>query len=393
VRSLGASSPRLSRWLPTSLLVLAGLSFLLALWDIASTTSLGENDFVGYWSAAYLLRDGQNPYNPELMKITQQTKLHTRQDSTIMAWNPPTLFVFLLPLTWLSFIQAKYAWLLVNLTMIVTSAIRLVNIYLPVRKPKHILVILLFVMIFPPVLAGIFMGQVTFLVFFGLVFCITLIKKEKWFWAGASLILTTIKPHLVILPALYIFVLMAVNRKLNGWIGFIVAGCSCAIALFLLRPLWIQDLIGLSTIAPVQWATPTIGGLIRYLGISNTARYLIILFLPLPFLLVRHRNILSMELSVALLTLLTIPVTFFGWSYDQTLLLIPIIQVFSWLTQPGMRSIKATGVLAIILAVGFNIYQRAISTNDVYYVCVPLFWWLLFGLTWYFISPLYIKHE
>ena len=114
-----------------------------------------------------------------------------------MAWNPPTLFVFLLPLTWLSFIQAKYAWLLVNLTMIVTSAIRLVNIYLPVRKPKHILVILLFVMIFPPVLAGIFMGQVTFLVFFGLVFCITLIKKEKWFWAGASLILTTIKPHLV----------------------------------------------------------------------------------------------------------------------------------------------------------------------------------------------------
>ena len=29
------------------------------------------------------------------------------------------------------------------------------------------------------------MGQVTFLVFWGLVACRTLIKKEQWFWAGA----------------------------------------------------------------------------------------------------------------------------------------------------------------------------------------------------------------
>jgi hypothetical protein len=89
--------------------------------------------------------------------------------------------------------------------------------------------------------------------------------------------------------------------------------------LLLLRPCLIADLQGSTVVAGVGWATSTLGGLISYLGFSNAARYLIILFLPLPFLLAKHSDTFRLELSVALLTLLTVPTTFFGWSYDQAI--------------------------------------------------------------------------
>jgi len=137
--------------------------FFSSLWDITSTTNLGENDFVGYWSATYLLRHAQNPYDPELMEITQRTQLQTDLDSTIMAWNPPSLFVFLLPLTRLSFVTAKFVWLIINLAVVMAASLMLTRIYFPANNPRTTLIYLLFVVIFPPVVSGLYMGQVTFL--------------------------------------------------------------------------------------------------------------------------------------------------------------------------------------------------------------------------------------
>ncbi len=303
-----------------------------------------------------------------------------------MAWNPPTLFVFLLPLAWLSFKSAKFAWLMINLIIVITATLMLVDIYLPVKNTKFILASLLFALIFPPVFTGLYMGQVTFLVFLGLVASMALIKKEQWFWAGAALVLTTIKPHLAILSVIYLLIYMAQQRKFKGWIGLFFSAIFCMVLLFLFTPNWLNDLIGLTTIAPVNWATPTIGGILRYKGITDSARYLIILFLPLPFILAKYHRKFSMGFSVALLTLITVPVTFFGWSYDQTMLLIPIVLVFSWLAQFKKWFAVTMMAIAIVLSIGVNLYERILSTNDVYYFWVPLFWWLIFASAWYHFS-------
>jgi hypothetical protein len=86
---------------------------------------------------------------------------------------------------------------------------------------------------------------------------------------------------------------------------------TCMLILLLLRPGLIADLQGSTVGAGVAWATSTLGGLISYLGFSNAARYLIILFLPLPFLLAKNSDTFRLEL-VALLTLLTVPTIFSG---------------------------------------------------------------------------------
>lgn len=369
-------------------LVLIAVLFLVTIRDIAYTTTFGEYDFVGYWSATYLFRNGENPYDPELMEITQDTKLETSQDYTIMAWNPPTLFVFLLPLTWLSFLQAKFVWLIINLAIVISAGLILANLYGPAKNVKFILASLLFAMLFPPVISGLFMGQVTFLVLFGLTASMALIKKGAWFQAGMALILTTVKPHLVVLPLIYLLLHMAQQRQFKGWLGFLSSGIICISILFIFRSNWISDLIGLSMIAPVNWATPTIGGLLSSLRITDSARYLILLFVPLPVLLAWHHKKYSMEFSTALLTLITIPVTFFGWNYDQSLLLIPIAQIFGWLAQSKKHFSKALAIIVIGASLVANGYLRLLSINDMFFVWVPLFWWIIFALVWhYYQSP------
>ena len=338
---------------------------------------------MGYWSATYLFHNGENPYSVDLMTAVQRMEVQSTLGVTIMSWNPPILFVFLLPLAWMSFSTAKFVWLLINLSLIVTAGLMLTDIYMQMASPRVKLIFLIFIIGFPAVIAGLYMGQVTFLVFWALVACVTLIKKEQWFWAGAILILAAIKPHITILSVMYLLVYMAKQRKWKGWMGLALTGLACLIVLFLFRPTLLHDLLGETVVASVPWATSTVGGLLSYLGLSNAARYLIFLFLPLPFLLAIYSESLRVELSVALLTLITVPITFFGWSYDQTVLLIPIAQVFAWLTRSRY---KIPIIACIACAMAINYYQRLLIINDTYYVWVPLFWWVIFGIVWRSIS-------
>ena len=376
-----------------SLIFLLGFVLLPLLWEITSKTKVGEGDLIGYWSATYLLHNGQNPYDPKLLDSTQHVQMQTGLDYTIMAWNPPTLFVFLLPLAWLSFTTAKSVMLLMNLIIVLAMSLTLSRLYLLTSNIRLMLAYMILAMSLPQVISGLYMGQVTFFVFLGLVSSMALIKKGQWFWAGAVLVLTSIKPHMVILAVIYLLILMAQHGKFKGWAGLIIAGIVCVIVLFVFRFSWINDYLGETAIAPVNWATPTIGGLLSYLHISEYGKYLIILFLPLPFLLARYQATISMEFSVALLTLITVPATFFGWSYDQIILLIPIAQIFNWTSRLNHKLFNFWLTIAIISALILNYWQRLLNTNDVYYLWVPLFWCVIFGLTWYLNSTKSTTHE
>jgi hypothetical protein len=390
---LKALNQKKLQWLLFSLMLLIGFISLKLLWNVTSTTNVGGGDFTGYWSATYLFHNGQNPYDPNLLEFTQHVQMQSGLDYTIMAWNPPTLFVFLLPLAWLPFTTAKFVMLLMNLIIVLGTSLMLSRLYLPTNNMRLILIYLMLAISMPQVISGLFMGQVTFFVLLGLVSSMALIKKGQWFWAGAVLVFTSIKPHMAILAVIYLLILMAQHRQYKGWLGLIVAGIVCVIVLFVFRFSWINDLLGETAIAPVNWATPTIGGLLSYHHITEYGRYLIILLLPLPFLLSRYQTTISMEFSVALLTLITVPFTFFGWSYDQTILLIPIAQIFGLTSRLNNKTFNFWLALTVIIALVSNYWQRLFNTNDVYYFWVPLFWCLIFGLAWYLYSIKSKSHD
>lgn len=332
-----------------------------------------------YWAATYLIRHGQNPYNLELIKEIQAAQVHGRPEVHTIAWNPPFLFVFLLPFAWMPFLVAKFAWLITSIVIVVTAALMLIYVYMKDASPRVKLTFVVFAVVFPAVITGLYMGQVTFLVFWGLVASLFLIKKEQWFWAGAALILTSIKPHIVLLAGIYIVVYMARQRKYQGWAGLVTAGVVGFALLLFLAPDLINNLMGETSVAAGRWATSTIGGLLGYLNITETARYLFLLLLPLPVYMAMHPERFSVELSVALLTLINLPTTFYGWSYDQTILLIPIAQVFSWLTRSKYSPAIIVGIGVVI---ALNYFQRVLPLNEVYYVWVPLAWWGIFAFAW-----------
>lgn len=361
-------------------LIMIGLGLIL--WNIGMSTDIGKEDFIGYWSAAYLFRNDQNPYDPELMLTTQNELVPTTWDYPIMSWNPPTLIALLAPLGFLSFSAAKSIWLIVNIVLVLAASLILARLYLPEGHLKSQFVFLLFAVSFPQVLLGIQMGQITFLVYFGLVASVALIKKEQWFWAGAVLILTSIKPHMVLLSLIYLLFYMVKHRQFKGWIGLGAAGLFSALVLFIFRPAWISDYIGLFAIAPTNWATPTIGGLLSYLQITELAKSLIFLFLPLPFILLKYSQKVSIEFAIALLTLITVPTTFFGWSYDQTLLLIPIALVFRWVFLSNKKILTLWIPIIILFSLILNYYLRTVIANDAYYLWIPILWWILFGFGW-----------
>jgi hypothetical protein len=368
-------------------LVLAmGAFSLIRLWDVVSSSRIGYNDFVGYWSATYLLKNGQNPYDVELMRLLQHEEIKTGFDAVVMAWNPPSLFVFLLPIAWMPFTTARFAFLVFNFFLVITGVLMLTRVYFSGDRRLPLAYLLFFTLFFPPMLSGIFVGQVTFFVFIGLVASLFFIKRGMWYWAGFFLIFTSIKPHLVVLPLIYLLLYILWERKFSGLFGLLTAGLVCCVILFIFRPEWISDFIGLLRIAPVQWLSPTVGGLMRHWQITDAARYLIVLFFPLPFFLFYKRDVFSVEFSVALLTLITVPVTFFGWSFDQTILLIPIAQIFRWLQQTKNYKTKIFTVLIIVVALIINYSQRILAVDDVYYILLPFLLWLLFGINWHVIS-------
>jgi hypothetical protein len=244
-------------------------------------------------------------------------------------------------------------------------------------SPKVKLTFVVFAVAFPAVVTGLYMGQVTSLVFWGLVASLFLIKKEQWFWAGAALILTSIKPHIVLLAGIYIVVYMARQRKYRGWAGLAAAGLVGFAILLLLAPDLMNNMMGETSVATGRWATSTIGGLLSYWNITEAARYLFLLLLPLPIYMAIHPERFSVEFSVAVLTLINLPTTFYGWSYDQTILLIPIAQIFSWLTRSQYRLAITLGIVGVV---ALNYVQRVLPFNEVYYVWVPLAWWAIFAL-------------
>ena len=360
-----------------SILLLLTALCITALWKFAVATSLGKDDFIGYWSAVYQIHRNHNPYDPKEMMDVQQTLVHSGLDFVVMSWNPPTLSVFLLPLAWLSFDAARSTWLVINVILLLAANLMLARLYLP-PGGRPLLGFCLLVLLFPQVLITLTMGQVTLLVLLGLVSSMILIRQGHWFWAGAALILTSVKPQIAFLAVPYLLIYMAYRRKWQGWLGLLVSGAACVVILFVFRPLWVADFLGLTSIAPTNWATPTLGGLLSFWGVTEAARYLIVVFLPLAWVLARSQSVIRLESAVALLTVITVPTTFFGWGYDQSVLLIPIAQLLGWLLLSSNRWVKAVVILGILGSFALIWIQRIMRVNEVNYFWVPIFWGVVY---------------
>jgi len=371
----------LKSWLSITLLVLSSVICCGLVITTIAGTDIGKPDLRAYWSASRLVWEGRNPCAPENMLSIQQQHVDPQQRAPLMAWNPPSLWVFMLPLSWLPFEIARFVWLLANITMTYAACLLLLRIYLPGSSIRTQAIFIALASLFVPTLTVIQIGQVTLLVLLGLVGAVCLIKHDRWFWAGASLCLTSVKPHLVTLAVLYLIAYAIIRKEWRFVWGLVSTSVLCMLTLFALRPEWIRDYSAYFDNPPSNWLTPTLGGLLQHVGVRGWPQYAgLTLLLVLPVFLKRPSP-RSLESTVSLLTLITIPTTFFGWSFDQVMLLIPMAEIFSWILTSGHPILVRIGAsLASIGVIVVSYVLRSVTHNDIHFIWIPVLWVGIYAL-------------
>jgi hypothetical protein len=233
---------------------------------------------------------------------------------------------------------------------------------------------------FIPVLDALKKGQTGILLLLGIVGFLYGIDKKKPWLAGLSLALLAVKPHVA-----YLFLLAAllwsVSRR--AWAilaGMILALSSATLLAWAINPqILSQYLQAIGSYPPSGWATPTLGGVLRL--VFGTDRFWL-QFLPpalgLLWLLVywvRRRAVWDWLAQAPLIILVSLVTTAYGWSFDQAIALVAMIQIFVSITSLswGVRS-----ALILIIYVLINLLDLIAPGNEFFLFWLAPAWLVLY---------------
>jgi len=178
-------------------------------------------DFLNFYVGATIVREGNGRtlYQAEAQQLVLQSILGRRVTEYYL--HPPFEAAALVPLSYLRIERAFVVWTLLNTALLGLLPILLADcVSLVARRPY--LGLLGFA--FPPVLAGLTLGQDSILMLFFITAAYLLVVKKRDFAAGLVLALATVKFQIVLILAL----LLLVSRKfrlIGGFIaGFAILG-------------------------------------------------------------------------------------------------------------------------------------------------------------------------
>jgi hypothetical protein len=343
---------------------------IIILFPISLPPGAGDWDLQAYWSSAYLFANGRDFSDPIALGEIEHT-LTTRDDpETLLSWFSPIGNIILLPFTLISFTNAVYYWLILNILILFYCTILIWE-----DSDSRIWIPLLAVFSFSMTIVSLVFGQINFLEVLGLALYLSLSKSNRPYSAGASLVLTTIKPHLVILTLPILLLDLIRKKEWKVLSGFTIALLFCFLILFAFYPPWIQSFwtvvtSGMSTVRE----TPNINGLLVLLGESNIGKllWLIILVAGVYWWWERghlwdRRTFIDISVTVGLIAA---PI---GWSYDQIMLLFPILSLLSWIARCKISKQMSTGIIIMLIIANLASYiLRSFTPSDVWFFWVPL---------------------
>jgi hypothetical protein len=357
------------------LLLLGGA---LIFFPVSLPPGAGDGDFQAYWSSTYLLAQGRDYSDSDAIGEIERSLTNWDEPETLYAWFSPIGNVVLLPFTFLPFGIASYYWLILNIIILFYSALLLWE-----RSDSRLWIPLLTVFGFSMTIVSLVCGQINFMEVLGLALFFSLQKSNRQYLAGTSLVLTTIKPHLVILTLPILFLDLLRKRDCKTLTGFFATLVLCFIVLFAFYPPWIQSLLivitsGMSTIRE----TPNINGLLVLFGIYKIGKWIWLVALVTGIVWWWKRGHTwdrrtFIDLSI-IAGLILAPI---GWSYDQIMLLIPILSILSWIVKRELPQRISKTVIIILVVANLAAYiLRAFTPSDVWFFWVP---YVALWLYWY----------
>jgi hypothetical protein len=192
---------------------------------------------------------------------------------------------------------------------------------------------------------------------------------------GASLALTTVKPHLVILTLPLLLLDTIWRKQWRVLVGFAGVLIGCGLILFVLYPAWPVSFwrLVVSGMASAR-ETPTLTGLLVVAGERVWGKLIWAAGLLLAAIIWWKRarewdRRTLIDVSILAGTVLS-PI---GWSYDQVMLLFPILRVLGWAADGSLaRRETIAAALVFVAADATAFYERTLTPSEVWYFWVPL---------------------
>ena len=350
-------------------LILLLAAFIL-LFPVTLPDGAGDLDLQAYWGSSYLFAHGQDFSNYNALGNVQHTLTNRTQSDTQYAWFSPIGNVALLPFTFIPFTRAVYYWLILNVVIFFYSTMLLWD-----QADKRVWIPLVAVFSFALTLISLIFGQINSLEVLGLALFLSLSKSNRHYLAGASLVLTTIKPHLVIITLPILFLDLLRKKEWKTLVGFFVALAACFVILFAFYPPWMQSFwtvisSGMSTVRE----TPTINGLLVLVNEFTIGKliWLITLVAGIVWWWLRGQNWnrrTFIDISVTL-GLIVSPI---GWSYDQVMLIFPVLTLLAWTVNNKLPKQTTRAVIAVLIIGNIAAYYlRTFTPSDVWFFWVPM---------------------
>ena len=206
----------------------------------------GGNDFMAHYSVweAYL-EHGLNPYSDEAALFTQQ-KIYGRparpnEDQNRLTY-PFYSIVLHGPFVLIGDYALARAVYMTLLEVALVAGFWLTKRTVGWRPPFWLLAAtLLWVILDYPQARGIILGQFAIFGFFSLALALYLLQRQYDGWAGAILVLATMKPTLVFLVVPFLILWGIIRRRWRFVIGFGLTLAGALLGSWLLLPTWLTD--------------------------------------------------------------------------------------------------------------------------------------------------------
>ncbi len=353
--------------------------------------SLGTIDFIQYWSSFQLYQEGKNFYDPTLL-LQIERSVGYNQSKPMMMWLGPWAMVLLKPILSADFNLATRLWFILNIFFCLGAG---ALTWAAVSAKDNLLVFsLVAAMMFFPTWATLQYGQISLLVAFGAAGFFWALSTRRYFLAGLFAVLLTLKPHLFYLVIIVCAWWIISERQWKIVYSFFLFFGVLLLVTFFDSPqaiyYWVDSLVHPpeGAVNTSQWKVATLVGFVRvmlekYFDIHTFIPSLLIpsatAICVLWYLIIRRPTIVWATLFPPLLCL-SLATSFYGWMFDQSLLLILQIAILGIVFEDGISSKRRSLILLslfILQCVAYIHSHFALYLHELFWfpLVMLLIWW------------------
>jgi len=368
------------RWIAVFLLAMA-IVHMIVLWQDRELMASGYGDFSAFYTAGLMLRQGMSHqlYSPEAQWRMQQefAQVVTIRQGPMPYVRPPFEALVFLPLAYFSYPTALAIWSVLKIGILYYALSTLQETGIQPLYPPWLEVVLC--LGFFPVFLDLYQGQDSLLLFSLVAVALRNLYLQRDSSAGAVLALGLFKFHLVI-PLLAMLSLVGRPRILRGFlpVGMALVAISVGVAGADVLKSYPAYLFELNHAAGVGMVTaqsmPNLRGLLTSMvGRAPYPGPVHWILLPLAIVALagavwiwrRDRGPHRLVLGYSLALVTTIVTSYYSYTYDLILLLVP----------------------ALVLGGRFSQQSQSWTANDRFTICIllllicsPLYWFLILHL-------------